>query len=214
MMKLLLTSGGLRNKSLNEAFLDLAGVPASKIKVAFIPTAGNVETGDKSWIIAHMTRLQQLGIGQLDIVDISALPKDVWLPRLQEANVIFVNGGNTKYLMKWIAKSGLQEELPKLLEDRLYVGVSAGSYVAAPDIRLSSNSIQETLNGLGYIDFWIQAHYKNPAFPLQSTLEAVKERIESKGLPRPVYVLDDESAVKVVNGKIDVVSEGEHFVLT
>lgn len=74
-MKLLLTSGGLRNSTLTQALLDLVNLPAEEIKVAFIPTALNVEPGDKGWVIDQFIRLRDMGIGQIDIVDISATPK-------------------------------------------------------------------------------------------------------------------------------------------
>jgi dipeptidase E len=123
-MKLLLTSSGLQNPTLIRALLDLANKPASKLKIAFIPTAMNTEPGDKSWAIAQMVRLQEMGVGQIDIVDVSAVPKKVWLPRLEESNVIFVNGGNTTHLMTCFNDSGLTTELPDLLKTRVYVGAS------------------------------------------------------------------------------------------
>lgn len=122
-MKLLLTSGGISNPTLVKEFLSLAGKPASELKIAFIPTAMHPERGDKGWMINELLRLRDLGVGQLDIVDISAVPKDIWLPRLEESNVIFVNGGNTTHLMTWFNKSGLTEEIPQLLENRVYVGL-------------------------------------------------------------------------------------------
>ncbi|HSX35697.1 MAG TPA: hypothetical protein VLH84_02055 [Patescibacteria group bacterium] len=73
-MKLLLTSGGLRNPTLTKTLLDLVGKPANELKVAFIPTSLNTEPGDKGWAIAQLVRLQQIGVGQVDIVDVSAIP--------------------------------------------------------------------------------------------------------------------------------------------
>lgn len=186
-------------------------MPMGDIKVAVIPTALNTEPGDKGWFVAHMTRLHKLGIGQIDIVDISALDKDLWLPRLEAANVIFVSGGNPKHLMQWITKSGLQAELKRLLESRLYVGVSAGSYVMSPAIRSQVNGTEEQMAGLEYTDFGLIAHYKNPAFPRALTRELVEER--AAGYPGLVYVLDDESAVQVVDGVVTLISEGEYLTL-
>lgn len=105
-MKLLLTSAGLSNESIIKAFFDLVGKSAKEIRVAFIPTASNIETGDKWWLIKDLSTLQGMGFAQLDIVDISAMPKVAWQPRLEEADVFFFGGGNTFYLMHWIRKSG------------------------------------------------------------------------------------------------------------
>jgi dipeptidase E len=210
-MKLLLTSSGIRNESLATALLTLVGMPPQDIKVAVIPTALNTEPGDKGWFFAHMTRLHKLGVGQIDIVDISALPKDLWLPRLEAANVIFVSGGNPKHLMQRITQSGLRAELKRLLKSRVYVGVSAGSYAVTPEIRTQLNDVEEAMPGLGYTDFAVIAHYKNPNFPRAETRQLVEER--AAGYACPVYVLDDESAVQVVDGTVEVISEGEHLLL-
>jgi|ADGO01.1.fsa_nt_gi Peptidase E len=207
-MKLLLTSGGLRNPTLIKALLDLAGKPADELKVAFIPTAMNTEPGDKGWAIAQMVRLQEMGVAQVDIVEISAIPKDIWLPRLQESNVIFVNGGNTTHLMTCFNKGGLSKAIPELLKERVYVGVSAGSYIATPDLRFNSDKTNKVLDGLHLVDFGLQAHYKSPTFPLAKSFEAVKKRVE--GCPYTVYALDDQMAVKVDGEKVEFVGEGEY----
>ena len=122
-MKLMLTSAGVTNKSLENALKQLV---KGKIKMAFIPTAANIEEGDKDWLITDLNNCRKLG--EVDIVDISALEKDVWLSRLEKANVIFVGGGNTVYLMVCVLKSGLDKELKELLKTRVYVGISAGRY--------------------------------------------------------------------------------------
>ncbi len=210
-MKLLLTSGGLRNKTLVNALLDLADLPAAELKVAFIPTALNMEPGDKAWAIDQMLRLRDLGIKQLDIVDISAVAKDIWLPRLEESNVIFVNGGNTTHLMTCFNKSGLTKEIPRLLKGRTYVGVSAGSYIATPDIRFNSDNVKTVLKGLNLVDFGLQVHLHSPKFPLAKTEEAVRKRVQ--GCPYIVYALDDEMAVKVDGETMEIVGEGKYIKL-
>lgn len=207
-MKLLLTSGGLRNPTLCKVLLDLAGKPANQLKVVFIPTAMNTESGDKGWAIAQMVRLQEMGVAQVDIVEISAIPKEIWLPRLEESDVIFVNGGNTTHLMTCFNDSGLTEVLPKLLETRIYVGVSAGSYIATPDIRFNTDNTDTILPGLHLVDFGLQVHYKSPKFPIVKTYEAVQERVA--GAPYTVHVLDDEMAVKVDGDTVEFVGEGEY----
>jgi dipeptidase E len=210
-MKLLLTSGGIVNSILAKTLLEMAARPANEIKVAFIPTAMNTEPGDKGWAIAQMTRLQTLGVGQLDIVEISAVPKGIWLPRLEESNLIFVNGGNTTHLMTCFNEAGLTEILPELLQTRVYVGVSAGSYIATPDLRFNSDKTEVVLDGLRLVDFGLQAHYKSPRFPQAKSLEAIQER--TKDCPYPVYVLDDQMAVKVADEVVEVVGEGEFALL-
>lgn len=209
-MKLLLTSGGLRNRTLVEALLSLASKPASELKVAFIPTALNTEPGDKGWAIDQLRRIQDLGVAQLDIVDISAVSRDIWLPRLEAADVLFVNGGNTTHLMRCVSESGLKGEMSRLLDGRVYVGVSAGSYIATPDIRFNTDNTDVVLDGLNLVDFGLQVHMLSPKFPVAKSVEAVRERV--KGCPYRVYGLDDEMAIVVDGDEIKVVGEGTHEV--
>jgi peptidase E len=115
-MKLILTSAGITNNSIAKAVKTFVN---GKIKIAFIPTAANNEKGDKDWLIKDLFNCSKLG--EVDIVDISALEKKDWLLRLEWADAIFVGGGDTKYLMSWIVKSGLDKELPELLKTRVYV---------------------------------------------------------------------------------------------
>jgi dipeptidase E len=210
-VKLLLTSGGLKNQSLINVLSEMTGLAVPDMKIASIPTASGLDLASKAYALQQKLALKRLGFAQVCSVDIAKLPQSKWQPLLEEAHIIYVNGGNTTYLMKCIAKSGLQDVLPELLERRVYVGVSAGSYVTTPDTRLNSDNVPEVLPALHYVDFGIQAHYKSTSFKPASTLELVKER--TKDCTYPVYVLDDQSAVKVVNDTIEVVSEGEWLLL-
>lgn len=213
-MKLLLTSAGLSNKSIVNAFLELAEKPFSELKLAFVPTASNVEEGDKDWLIDDLTKCKNLGFKSIDIVDISALPKEMWLPRLQEADVFLFEGGNTFHLMYWIEKSGLKEILPELLKNRVYVGISAGSMVACRSLdmstseRLYSEKVEkyEKDEGLGFVDLLIRPHFNSPYFP-NLNLENLEKL--SKEFPETFYAIDDNTAIKIIDGKMEIISEGE-----
>ncbi len=205
-MKLLLTSAGISNKSLENALKKLVN---GKIKIAFIPTAANIEEGDKEWLITDLNNCKKLG--EVDIVDISALTKKIWLPRLKKSNVIFVGGGNTVYLMDWIKKSGLDKELKELLETRVYVGASAGSVVLSKTLFASSEFIYgdedgKEHKGLGYVNFHFRPHLNSPAFP-KVREEAFKEL--SPKLDGDLYALDDNSGILFIDGKIEIISEGK-----
>jgi dipeptidase E len=112
-MKLLLTSNGLSNESIAKALFELVGKPVSETVVTFIPTAANVGSGDKEWFINDLYNIKRRGLKAIDIVDISALPKEVWLSRIEAADVLFFSGGNTYHLMRWLKESRLAELLPK-----------------------------------------------------------------------------------------------------
>jgi len=212
-MRLLLTSAGLSNPSITKALEKLLGKSAQNVKLAFIPTAANVEEGDKHWLIDDYNHCRQAGF-EVDIVDISAVSKEIWLPRLLNAEVIFFGGGKTFHLKYWFQQSGLSELLPKLLETKIYVGISAGSCVTGQTIY---NSVQnlfgekyelEIKEGLNLVDFQIIPHFNSEYFPMirKANLETA-----SRDLSETVYALDDNSAV-VVNGEsVEVVSEGEWY---
>jgi len=212
-MKLLLTSAGLSNPSISKALEDLLAKPIKGVKLSFIPTAANVEPGDKSWMIDDLNNFRKAGF-EVDIVDISSVSKEIWLPRLKESEVIFLGGGNTFHLMYWVKQSGLQDELPELLKTRVYAGISAGSCIAGPTI---FNSVQnlfgeeyelEIKEGLGLVDFQFIPHLNSPYFDKireENLQEASKDIIE------PIYALDDNSALKITDGNVEIISEGKYL---
>src|SRR3972149_9243870 len=124
-MKLLLTSSGNTNKSIENTLLDLLGKPFEKTNIVFIPTAANAEQGDKSWLVDDMNNFKKLNFASFDIIDLAAVPKSIWLPSFKKADVLVFGGGDTYYLLSWIKKSGLEKILPELLKTKAYVGISA-----------------------------------------------------------------------------------------
>lgn len=210
-MKLLLTSAGLSNQTIIGALEKLLGKPTRGAKLAYIPTAANVEPGDKSWLIDDLNNFRKVGF-EVDIVDISAVPKEIWLPRLEVAKVLFLGGGNTFHLMYWVKQSGLIESLPKLLTDRVYAGISAGSCIAGPTIQ---NKVQDLFGekyeldikkGLGLVDFQIIPHLNSPSF---EKMRKESLEIASREVKEPVYAIDDNSAISVDDGKVEIISEGD-----
>lgn len=212
-MKIFLTSGGITNNSIKKAFLDLVGKPASKVKVAFIPTASNVDRGDKDWLLRDLSTLRDMKLAQIDIVDISAISKSMMQGRLNEADVLFFEGGNTFHLMYWIKKSGLKKLLKKELKDKVWVGVSAGSIVAgeklvSADERLYDEEIGEYKgdDGLGLVNFSIRPHVNNKFFPKVTFGNVGKIAADHV---KPIYALDDDTAIVINDDKIKIVSEGK-----
>ena len=214
-MKLLLTSGGLSNKSIINALADLLQKPFSNAKLAVIPTAMNVEIGDKSWFIKDLENLKGLGFESIDIVDISAIPRDVWEPKIREAGILLFGGGNTYHLVYWLKKSGLADLLPELLKTRVYVGISAGSIVVSHKISTSTSEkdyskeiAHKDDNGLGFVNFNIRPHFNSPYFP-KLTKEYIKE-LAGK-IKEPLYAIDDKTAIKITDGDVEVITEGEYL---
>lgn len=215
-MKLLLTSAGITNKSIENALFELVGKKAEEASVAFIPTASNVESGDKWWVIKDLVNLQKLNFKQIDIVDISALEEEKWKPRLEEADILFFEGGNSYHLMEWMNKSGLTKQLPELLKTRVYVGISAGSMVLSKDLALNLSQVlyeedldrKEEMAGLGYVGYYFLPHMNSEYFN-----KLRKDNIEKSinEMAEKIYVMDDNSAIKIVDGVVEIISEGEYL---
>lgn len=217
-MKLLLTSGGITNKSIAKALFNLVGKKPENTSLVFIPTASNVEKGDKNWFINDLINLKKQNFKCIDIADISAVDEKVWWPKFKEADILFFEGGNTYHLMEWINRSGLVTLLPELLKTKVYVGVSAGSMVTNPDLSLKISQIvyeedldrTENMTGLGFVDFYFLPHLNSLYF---KKLREPNIRKVTKGMKNKIYAVDDDSALKIIDGKIEVVSEGKWFII-
>lgn len=222
-MKLLLTSGGLTNKSICKALKDLVGKPAKDTKIAFIPTAANSERGDKEWLINDLYRIRTQGYF-VDILELTALTPEALIEALEDKDVIFVGGGNTFYLSYWLQKSGLFDLLPELLKTKVYAGISAGSMIMGESLVLSSQA-QNNLKAFEDEDydlavasdegsgktFGLAPLIFRPHLNSRWAPSATNEIIAKKAaeLTSKVYALDDNSALKIVDDKIEVISEGE-----
>lgn len=225
-MKLLLTSNGLSNDSIANALEELAGKPRKETKIAFIPTAAFARDDNKhesrEWLINDLYRVKEFA-GFVDVVSLADLTSEEILERLAYVDVIFVGGGNTFYLSYWMEKTGLFAELPKLLETRVYAGISAGSMIATANLRAASQAIKnpakfydglyDELGPKGrssattakLVDFLVRPHYGTFTFPSVpgDFLEAIAHDEKL-----PLYAIDDTSALKVVDGSVEVVTEG------
>jgi dipeptidase E len=213
-MKLLLTSGGLTNPSIINALTNLVAKPINQTSLTFITTAANVESGDKRWLIKDLSNCNQLPFKTLDILDFSTVAKDVWLPRLEQSDILLFGGGNTFHLMYWMEKIGLDKLLPKMLKEKIYVGISAGSIMTADSLALSrsnrsfSSAVGEYKKnkGLGLVSFQIQPHLNSKHFT-SIDLKDIEEK--AKNQKQTIYVIDDNSAVLVEEESVSVISEGD-----
>lgn len=213
-MKLFLTSSGITNKLLEKALLNLLGKPFKKSNLTFIPTAANIDKADKSWLINDLNNFRKLGFKTIDIADISAVPEKRWLTSLKEADIIVIGGGNTKYLLDWVFKSGLAKYLPDLLKTKVYVGISAGSMITAKIVTLSSDSIKNfgksgkfyTWKGLGFINFELRPHLNSEHFP---TVRISYLTELAKMNKNTFYAIDDDTAVQVIDGKVEIITAGK-----
>jgi dipeptidase E len=134
------------------------------------------------------------------------------VPKVREADALLVAGGDVLYLCHWMRESGLADLLPSLTET-VWVGLSAGSMVLTPEV--GDDFIQWRPptgddRALGIVDFSICPHVNGEGKPGNTMAEA---EACASGISGPAYVIDDETALRVVDVVVDVVSEGQWTLL-
>jgi dipeptidase E len=236
-VKLLLTSSGISNASILNALVELLGKPISESSALVIPTAilpFSVGPEMAARLIRGevKTPLTDLGWRSLGMLELTALPsidRDVWVPTVQAADALLFWGGDPLYLAFWMKESGLTDLLPSLTTT-VYVGTSAGAMAAAstfgetyteprtgsghpltsekmvfatPDGDVTRTFV--TAAGAGLVDFAVIPHLDSPGHPDASLANAEKW---AGRLPVPTYAIDDDTALKVVDDVVEVVSEG------
>jgi dipeptidase E len=236
-MKLLLTSSGISNATINAALVDLLGKPIAEASALFVPTAIYPFPGGAHSAFAAISgnapsRLAELGWKSLGVLELTALPsieREVWVAAVQETDALLVWGGDPVYLAYWMKHSGLAELLPSLRSEAVYVGVSAGSiamattfgevYTNPPKASGERLSTEELVfagpsgemklplvmaHGAGFVDFAIIPHveFDDPNDLANAELWATRQAV-------PTYAIDDATAIKVVDGITEVVSEGD-----
>ena len=214
-MKLLLTSAGIKNPSINKAMLDLLGKPIADCDALCIPTASYGHApggfgGAYRFITGQATTpMCELGWKSLGVLELTALPtldRERWLPVVEEADVLLANGGDALYLAHHMLGSGLADLLPSL--NAVWVGLSAGSMVMTPRIGDDFKVWEPPAGGdraLGIVDFSIFPHVDHPSLP-ENTMAAAEEW--AAGLANPAYAIDDDTAIKVTDDGVEVISEG------
>lgn len=218
-MKLLLTSAGVKNASIHNALLRLLGKPISEASALCIPTGMHaIPNGiDYGWDFVSgrepncpMCELGWKSVGLLELTALPSLERTLWEPVLRAADVLLVSGGDALYLHHWMRESGVAELLPEL--PAVYLGMSAGSMAMTPRIGEYFGGWTPP-NGapghgdrtLGLVGFSIFPHVDHPALPGNTMTHA--ERWAAT-LPTPSYAIDDETAIQVVDGEVEIVSEG------
>ncbi len=216
-MKALLTSSGITNPTLKNVLQQLAGKPLTELSAVFIPTAASAVNEEKTWLIENLVQTRDCGFKYLDIVDIAAVKPENWRPRLEKADIIFMGGGNTFHLMWHITQSGLAEILQRLLESKIYVGISAGSMVMGPRLDIPYNDFlypgetneMGVKDGLSIVDFCLLPHLNSEYF---TNLRENKIAKCAEEIDIPTYAVDDNTAIKIEGDKLEVVGEGDHIV--
>jgi dipeptidase E len=215
-LKLLLTSGGVKNASIQDALVEMLGKPLAEATALAIPTASYGHPAVSPELALRFltgqapTPMTELGWKSVGILELTALPsveEERWKTWVRQTDALLVNGGDTLYLCHWMRQSGLADMLPALA-DTVWVGLSAGSLVMTPQVGdefVLWTPPEGGDAGLGVVDFSIFPHLDHPDLP-ENTMAAAERW--AAGLGGPAYAIDDDTAIRVVDGDVEVVSEG------
>jgi len=221
-LKLLLTSAGVNNQSIEGTLVELLGKPIAESSALCIPTAmyahPAVGPGAGPWRFIsgnNENRMVDLGWKSMGVLELTALPsidEEMWVPLVRETDALLVGGGDVLYLYHWMRESGLVDLLPELT-DTVWVGLSSGSMVMTPQV--GEDFIQWRPPGgdvstLGLVDFSICPHVNGDGMPGNTMAEAEGWAATIDG---PAYAVDDETAFRVVDGEVEVISEGHWKLL-
>ncbi len=220
-MKFLLTSGGITNSSIRNALVDLLGKPIAESSALCIPTAAYAFPNGASMAYriisgSAASPLCELGWKSLGVLELTALPsvdEELWVPMVRETDALLVGGGDPLYLCYWMRQSGLADLFPSLHE-AVYVGVSGGSLVMAPNVGkefVFGSPPTGDDRALGMVDFAMFPHLDHEAMPDHSMANAEKW---AAGVSVSGYAIDDQTAIKVIDGAVEVVSEGHWKLFT
>lgn len=225
-MKLLLTSNGIANDTLASELAHLANKEFNKLKIGFIPTAAFVDPEQKDWLVLDQYRLLERG-AKVYIISLADLTKQEIEEQLSTMDIIFIGGGNTFYLSYILQERGLFDLIPRLLETKVYAGISAGSMVASATLRVTSQAIEnqgindEQLERLGpknrssaktlnLVPFAIRPHLNHHL--VDEINSGVLEKISSETKTK-IYAIDDSCAVSVNGDEVKIVGEGESKII-
>jgi len=217
MLRLLLTSAGVRNATIRNALINLLGRPIEECTALCIPTAmyGHpyAGPGENVWKFVAgrseqpMTELGWKSVGLIELTALPSIDKERWVSLVRNADVLLVSGGDALFLSHWMRESGLNDLLTEL-KDTVWVGMSGGSMVMSPRIGMEFVGWKQPSGddrALGLVDFAIFPHLDNESLP-DNTMAAARNW--AAGLDCVAYAIDDETAICVVDGVVDVVSEG------
>ena len=230
-MKLLLTSAGIKNATIRDALVELLGKPIAESSALCIPTAsyGSADPVGMAYRFVtgagHLCDAGWKSVGVLELTALPSMKESLWVPKVEETDALLVWGGDVLYLCHWLHASGLADRLPSLSAETVYVGVSSGSMVLTPDFgepyddwfcREPSTTPTTDLpaaddRALGLVDFSVFPHVDHPQSPPNSMANAERW---AAARAVPTYAIDDDTAIRVIDGSVDVVSEGHWQLFT
>lgn len=201
---MLLTSNGIANAAIEEALVDLLGKPIAESRVVVVIDAILGFPGDSSKLVEHLELLRALGWAELDVASLFAGPAELVASRLRSADVILGYGGSNLWSAHAWLSTGLAPVLAQLLEEKVYVGWSAGSMIFSRAMQRwdsLGNGEEREMFGLADVapavplfDWFFMGHLGADFMP-----DGVEERVARRAaqVGQQVWFIDDDSAVVV-----------------
>ena len=200
---MILTSSLYESIELVKKFLDKN---TESKKILFIPTATNVDEYKK---YIHLTQKAFEDFGyEVENFDVSIFSEEIAKEKLSEAKIVFISGGNTFYLLQELKRKNLTSYLKERIENGLlYIGESAGSVIASPDIEYASIVDDKTLatelndyTGLNLVDFYIVPHFEEEPFVESSrnTVELYKDKLDLKLINNKEVILVENNNFTII----------------
>lgn len=188
------------------------GKPFSQFRAVHVITASKGVTD-----ISYLERNREFfrsNKWEIEELDLDGTHENELRDVLKDKELVYVEGGNTFYLLKAIRESGFETIVKERLSQGLiYMGASAGSYVACPTIEMATWKHQDKydhcgvtgLTAMHLVPFLLTVHYKPECRDL------LKEKISEAGYP--VKILTDEQALWVQDDKVELIGSGQEIVL-
>lgn len=175
---------------------------ASEYNVIFIPTAAKPYLLSP-WMEKDRRELVRLGFAVTNLELDTATAEEV-SAAVHAADIIFVGGGNTFYLLEEVKRTGFDTAVKEAMaEGKIYIGSSAGSVLAAPDISYvelfddRKKAVLSDMRGIGLVNFSILPHIGNPNYSKLHTRVLNDYRDSSYQL---VPLRDDQFAIPEAGG--------------
>lgn len=209
---ILLSSGSYFFEPSIEAFLPQ---PLEKSHIAYITTASK-SVPNTTYIEKRRIAMQEHKLSYIEI-DIEEETSTSLRQKLNSTNIIFVEGGNTFYLLRAVRNIKFESIVKEFLKEKnnTYIGSSAGAYIACPNIEVATWSTRNNFDragitndytAMGLVPFCVKAHVIPEMIPM------IKEKVDT--LEYPLRLLTDNQALCIVENNTTLIGSGEEITLT